>query len=194
MYESGVRHLNPQFPFSLRHLNPLTLPLARDKLSPEGEGEIGFNGFLYFYKMVYIDKGREYLLHLDAGESVFNKAHSLRKSMTDAEKMLWNELKNRKFMGLKFRRQHPIHRYIGDFYCHEKRLIIEVDGEIHDQEETNEHDLNRTAELDRLGISVIRFRNEQVFNQLNQVLHEIAKHLESMAARNPPSLPCQREG
>jgi len=80
-----------------------------------------------------------------------------------------------------------VHRYIGDFYCHEKRLIIEVDGGIHDQEETNEQDLNRTAELGRFGISVIRFRNEQIFNQLDQVLHEISKHIESMASRNSPS-------
>jgi very-short-patch-repair endonuclease len=177
---SGSEALQPPDPFSSRHLNPLTP-------SPQGEGETRFTGFLYFYSMVYISKSREYLLHLDAVEGTFEKAHALRQNMTEAEKILWNELKNRKFMGLKFRRQHPIHRYIGDFYCHEKKLIIEVDGGIHDQEEINEHDLNRTAELDRLGISVIRFKNEQVFNQLDQVLHEIGKQIESMAARNPPS-------
>ncbi len=137
--------------------------------------------------MVYIGKSREYLLHLNSAEGIFEKARVLRHSMTEAEKILWNELKNRKFKGLKFRRQHPVHRYIGDFYCHEKRLIIEVDGGIHDQEETNEQDLNRTAEIGRFGISVIRFRNEQVFNQLDQVLHEISKHIESMASRNSPS-------
>lgn len=97
--------------------------------------------------------------------------------MTEAEKILWNELKNRKLMGLKFRRQHPVHLYIADFFCHEKRLIIEVDGRIHDQEERKEHDLNRSAELDRLGISVIRFSNEQILNRPDQVLTEIRKHI-----------------
>ncbi len=137
--------------------------------------------------MVYIGKRREYLLHLNADGGIFEKARVLRSGMTEAEKILWNELKDRKLKGLKFRRQHPVLRYIGDFYCHEKRLIIEVDGGIHDQERTSEQDLNRTAELNRFGISVIRFRNEQVFNQLDQVLCEIVKHIESMASRNSPS-------
>jgi very-short-patch-repair endonuclease len=155
--------------------------------SPQGEGEVRVIGFLYFYGMVYIGKSREYLLHLNAAGGIFEKARALRCSMTEAEKILWNELKNRKFKGLKFRRQHPVLRYVGDFYCHEKRLIIEVDGGIHDQEETNEKDVNRTAELDRFGISVIRFRNEQIFNQLDQVLNEIEKHIENMAPPNSPS-------
>jgi len=137
--------------------------------------------------MVYISKSREYMLHLDAADGTFEKAHTLRHSMTDAEKILWNELKNRKFMGLKFRRQHPIHRYIGDFYCHEKKLIIEVDGAIHDQEDAHEHDLNRTAELDRLGICVIRFKNEQVLNQLDEVLLEIGNHIKITGNANSPS-------
>jgi len=82
--------------------------------------------------------------------------------MTGAEKILWKELKNRNLNGLKFRRQHPIHFYIADFYCHEKRLVIEVDGEIHKRRAVKEHDENRSAELDRLGINVIRFTNDQV--------------------------------
>jgi very-short-patch-repair endonuclease len=137
--------------------------------------------------MVYISKSREYLLYLDAGKGIFEKAHALRQSMTKAEKVLWNELKNRKFLGLKFRRQHPIHQFIGDFNCHEKKLIIEVDGGIHDEEESNEHDLNRTAELDRLGISVIRFRNEQIFNQIDRVLLELEKYVEGLGNPNSPS-------
>jgi len=97
--------------------------------------------------------------------------------MTKAEKTLWNELKNRKLMGLKFRRQHPIHIYIADFFCHEKKLIIEVDGGIHEETERKENDLNRSAELDRLGISVIRFSNDQVLNHLDRVLVEIKNHI-----------------
>jgi very-short-patch-repair endonuclease len=137
--------------------------------------------------MVYISKSREYLLHLNAGKGTFEKAHALRQSMTKAETVLWNELKNRKFMGLKFRRQHPIHQFIGDFYCHEKKLIIEVDGSIHDREESNEHDVNRTAELDHMGISVIRFRNEQVFNNIDLVLNEIRQFIERSENAGSPS-------
>ena len=81
--------------------------------------------------MAFIRKTRDYLLHLGARDETFNTAHTLRSSMTEAEKVLWNELKSRKFQGLKFRRQHPIHWYIADFYCHEKRLVIEIDGGIH---------------------------------------------------------------
>ncbi len=93
--------------------------------------------------------------------------------MTEAEKLLWDRLKNRKLKGLKFRRQHPIHFYIADFYCHEKCLVIEVDGGVHDHIPVKEHDENRSAELDRLGITVIRFRNEQILNNLDKVLEEI---------------------
>ena len=163
------------------------LIIKSTSLFPQGEGETRFTGFLYFYWMVYISKSREYLLHLDAGKGTFEKAHALRQCMTKAEKVLWNELKNRKFMGLKFRRQHPIHQFIGDFYCHEKKLIIEVDGGIHDQVETNEHDLDRTAELDRLGIRLIRFRNEQVFNHIDLVLNEIRQFIETMGSASSPS-------
>jgi very-short-patch-repair endonuclease len=126
--------------------------------------------------MVFIRKTRDYLLHLGAKEETFNTAHALRNSMTEVEKMLWNELKNRKLQGLKFRRQHPIHRYIADFYCHEKRLVIEIDGGIHMKTQVKEHDENRSAEFDRLGIHVIRFTNEQVLHFKEKVLEEIIKY------------------
>jgi very-short-patch-repair endonuclease len=81
--------------------------------------------------MAFIRKTRDYLLHLGALDETFSMAHTLRRSMTKSGKMLWNELNSRKLKGLKFRRQHPIHWYIADFYCHEKRLVIEIDGGIH---------------------------------------------------------------
>ncbi|MCX6305355.1 MAG: endonuclease domain-containing protein [Bacteroidetes bacterium] len=115
--------------------------------------------------MAYIGQTRDYLLHLKAKDEVFRKAHDLRHSMTDAEKLLWDKVRNRKLQGLKFRRQHTIHYYVADFYCHEKRLIVEVDGGIHLETAVKEHDVNRTAELYRLGIMVIRFTNEQIFGQ-----------------------------
>ncbi|MEI6455049.1 MAG: endonuclease domain-containing protein [bacterium] len=128
------------------------------------------------FDMAYIGKTRDYLLNLNAGKEVFHKAIDLRHPMTKAEKLLWDKIRNRKLRGLKFRRQHAIHYYIADFYCHEKRLIIEVDGGIHLDAEVREHDENRTAELDRLGIAVIRFTNEQILEHLEEVLDEIVSH------------------
>ena len=126
--------------------------------------------------MALIGKTREFLLHLDASEEIFQRAHSLRHSLTEAEKILWDQLKNRRLNGLKFRRQHPIRLYIADFYCHEKRLIIELDGGIHNDPSVKEHDENRSAELDRLGITVIRFSNEQVLYIIEKVLKDIIDH------------------
>jgi very-short-patch-repair endonuclease len=123
--------------------------------------------------MAFVGKTREFLLHLDASEETFQRASSLRHAMTAAEKLLWDRLKNRKLNGLKFRRQHPIHLYIADFYCHEKRLIVEVDGGIHNKLPVKEHDENRSAELDRLGITVIRFTNEQIIQNIEKVLEQI---------------------
>ena len=98
-----------------------------------------------------------------------------------------DKIRNRRLHGLKFRRQHPLHYYIADFYCHEKRLIIEVDGGIHHEANIKEHDENRTAELDRLGITVIRFTNDQIFNQLEQVLEEIVSFVKTLNQPSPPS-------
>ncbi len=137
--------------------------------------------------MAYLGKTRDFLLHLDASDETFQRAHVLRHSMTEAEKLLWAALKNRKLDGLKFRRQHPLHLYIADFYCHEKRLIIEVDGGIHNKSEIREHDENRTAEFDRLGITVIRFTNEQITQTIDKVLEEINSHIQSMEFPNSPS-------
>jgi very-short-patch-repair endonuclease len=127
--------------------------------------------------MVFIRRTKEYLLHLGANEDQFQSARSLRHGMTEAERVLWNELKNRKMNGMKFRRQHPIHYYIADFYCHEKKLIIEVDGGIHKDKAIREHDENRSAEFERLGIKVIRITNEQVLTSLGDVIEVIKKFI-----------------
>jgi cyclase len=73
---------------------------------------------------------------------VFELAKELRRNMTDAEKLLWNHLKPG-ISGLKFRRQHPVRFYIADFYCHKIKLVIEVDGEIHNKKEIKEKDIQR---------------------------------------------------
>ena len=82
-------------------------------------------------------------------------------------------------MGLKFRRQHPLHFYIADFYCHEQRLVVEIDGEMHEQEQLKEHDENSTAELEKYGIRVIRFTNKQVINSIEEVIQGIIQHVQN---------------
>ena len=105
--------------------------------------------------------------------------------MTEAEKILWNELRSRKVKGLKFRRQHPLLFYIADFYCHEQRLVIEIVGGIHLLEKQKEKDENRTAELERFGISVIRFTNDQVINSIDEVIQTISRFVQSDPLSTP---------
>ena len=110
----------------------------------------------------------------DAPPSSFAKAVGLRIQMTDAEKLLWEELRNKNFQNLKFRRQHPIHLYIADFYCHELKLIVEIDGEYHHTEDQILKDNERTSYLNAHGVEVIRFTNSQVKQSLDSVLQAIS--------------------
>ncbi len=111
--------------------------------------------------------------NLDATPIVFGYANALKKEMTEAEKVLWANLRNRKLNDLKFRRQHPIGKFILDFYCHEKMLAVEVDGNIHETEDVKEKDEGRTYILTEWGITVIRFTNEEVIDNLHFVLEKI---------------------
>jgi very-short-patch-repair endonuclease len=124
-------------------------------------------------------KKKDNLLHLGARNQDFSNARILRRTMTRAEELLWNNLRNRRLKGAKFRRQHPVSGYIADFYCHEARLIIEVDGEIHDLSEHAEHDEGRSFELELNGIHVIRFKNVEILEGLETVLNRITDYLES---------------
>ncbi|MBN1478669.1 endonuclease domain-containing protein [candidate division KSB1 bacterium] len=98
-------------------------------------------------------------------------ARKLRKSSTDAEQLLWSALRNRRLNGLKFRRQHLIGHYIVDFYCSEKQLIIEVDGDYHLF--TDEQDAQRQQWLESQGYRLIRFWNEDVLQDLEAVVKNI---------------------
>jgi very-short-patch-repair endonuclease len=102
---------------------------------------------------------------------VQERARELRREMTPAEKILWAQLRNRDLAGFKFRRQHPLERFIVDFYCAACRLIVEIDGDIHDLQQ--ERDAVRTEALEAQGYRIIRFRNEQVLNHLETVLAAI---------------------
>ena len=114
-----------------------------------------------------------------ASHLVFELAKDLRRNMTEAEKLLWNYLKAG-VHGLKFRRQHPIGIYIADFYCHKLKLIIEVDGTIHDIKEVEENDIVREKYLKEQGCVIHRFTNERIFRELDVVLAEISSIVEKL--------------
>jgi len=117
-------------------------------------------------------------LHLGAKGKAFSNARILRRTSIEVEELLWNNLRNKRLKGYKFRRQHPILGYIADFYCHEARLIIEVDGGIHDLPQYKEHDDGRTFEFENNGIKVIRFKNFEILENIESVLKQIAIILE----------------
>ncbi|HUX58726.1 MAG TPA: endonuclease domain-containing protein [Bacteroidales bacterium] len=108
-----------------------------------------------------------------ADSTTLRAAAILRRNMTLSEFLLWKKLKDRKIFNTKFRRQHPVDIFIVDFYCHEYKLVIEIDGEIHNNKEVHEYDLNRSAELNKFGIRVIRFSNDQIIYKIDQVLTAI---------------------
>ncbi len=113
----------------------------------------------------------------DAKPRIFENAKILRRSMTSAEEILWEHLRNKQLNGLKFRRQHPVDIFIADFYCHEKKLIIELDGGIHDLPGQHEYDDGRTFLLEEKGFKILRFKNEEVENELEVVLNRILSYL-----------------
>ncbi|RYG43548.1 MAG: endonuclease domain-containing protein [Chitinophagaceae bacterium] len=108
-----------------------------------------------------------------ASPQIFENAKELRRASTAAEDLLWQELRNRKLAGLKFCRQHPLNNYIADFYCSEKQLVIEVDGNIHNNPEIKEYDERRTKDLADMGIQVLRFTNDEVETNMPNVLQRI---------------------
>jgi len=110
-------------------------------------------------------------------------ARRLRRNLTHAEALLWSALRRRQLVGLKFRSQHPIGRFIVDFYCPSCKLVIEVDGDIHTQQQA--YDDARTKQLQSFGYQVLRFTNEEVLSDLQTVLDCI---LQTVQASFPPEL------
>ena len=105
-------------------------------------------------------------------------ARKFRKRATDAEKRLWSALLNRQVAGLKFRRQHTLGSRVIDFYCHEAKLAIELDGSGHLGELRQASDLDRELELYEKGIRILRFPNSEVFENLDGVLNSIIYAIE----------------
>jgi very-short-patch-repair endonuclease len=116
-------------------------------------------------------------------KSITEIARSLRKNLTEPEKLLWERLRNRKLDGHKFMRQHPLfyftlhkrtYLFIADFYCAEKKLVVELDGKIHDY--TKEYDTNRDYVLSERGLTVLRIKNEEL-EEMSKVLIKIKSNL-----------------
>ncbi|MBT3230423.1 endonuclease domain-containing protein [Candidatus Uhrbacteria bacterium] len=101
----------------------------------------------------------------------------LRQDSTIAERQLWNHLKSSK-LGYRFRRQHGIGRYIVDFYCPAKKLIVEIDGDSHFEQSAQNLDDIRTQYFNKNSIKVIRFTNQDIYFDLENVLSEIRSYLE----------------
>ncbi len=110
-------------------------------------------------------------MYYGATPVIFQRAFELRRNMTPAEQLLWDKLKGKQILGVRFRRQHPISTYIVDFYCHAAKLVIELDGKIHLAK--RESDRKRTNEIEALGIQIIRFDNEDVEKDLDAVVAKI---------------------
>ena len=106
------------------------------------------------------------------------RAKELRQNMTPAEKILWEHLRAKRFNGLKFRRQQIIEGFIVDFYCHSLRLVIEIDGEIHDKQK--QYDTERDQILSSKQLTILRFTNQEVSKDIESVLKTIAKKQEEI--------------
>ncbi len=115
----------------------------------------------------------------EAPASIFENAKKLRSNKTNAEQKLWLELSGKRIKGFRFRCQHPISEFIVDFYCHRAKLVIEIDGDIHNSSEQADYDSGRTYELEKFDLCIIRFTNQQVQNNINEVIHVIEAHLKA---------------
>ena len=121
-----------------------------------------FFGFYYFTNVRTFN--RKYLKQ---------KRKELRNNPTQAEAFLWGHLKGSQLGGRKFRRQASIKSFIVDFYCPEEKLAVELDGDLHLDEEVKKYDEGRTKKIKEEGIKLIRFENQEVLLNLNSVLSEI---------------------
>ena len=119
-------------------------------------------------------------------KTIKKHARELRQNVTDSEKELWEQLRNRRLSGYKFLRQHPIiykadykglNYFIADFYCDAKKTVIELDGSIHDEKE--EYDQFRDEEMKLMGLHVLRLKNEEL-SEMNVVLERIISYLNAI--------------
>jgi len=113
-----------------------------------------------------------------ASPQIFQNAKELRNNMTQSESKLWEKLNKKQFLGLRFRRQHPIGSYIADFYCHKLNMVIELDGGIHESPDQKEYDSGRAFDMKELGLTVIRFKNDEINDNIDEVLKRIGEYVQ----------------
>ncbi len=136
--------------------------------------------------MVCLGKSRVKDMFVNAKSDLFRLARDMRKNPTEPEKILWEHLRTMRSAGYVFRRQHPVDFFIADFYCHSLKLVIEIDGKIHSDISAKEYDNNRSGELERFGIKVIRFKNEEIINNLDSVLNSIKLIINKLSSPSHP--------
>ena len=117
-----------------------------------------------------------------AGPLIFENARLIRSNMTNAETKLWEFLRS-KPGGFKFRRQHPLGIYIADFFCYQLKLAIEVDGRIHERADIRQTDAERQKLIEADGIRVMRFTNEQVLTNIEEVVKTIVAYCDEQKSR-----------
>jgi acetylglutamate kinase len=118
-------------------------------------------------------------MYYGTNAAIFKRAEELRNNMTSAERIIWKHLHINPWK-VKFRRQHPIGNFSVDFYCHPLKLVIEIDGSIHDLEDVKRYDEARETALKELELTVIRFKNEDVYNKSNSVLKKIDETIKEL--------------
>jgi len=124
-------------------------------------------------KMPVENSGKKLFIPAPVPAPLLEAARALRKNMTDAEQLLWFCLRRKQLAGFRFRRQHPFDRYVLDFYCCEAKLAVELDGGQHNQSDVHARDEERTAFLNKHGIRVARFWNNEIFCNLEGALQTI---------------------
>ena len=123
--------------------------------------------------MRLMEKRKSIILIFMDSQKIKQRRKELRKSLTPAEAALWTLLKSKRLSGRKFRRQHSFGVYIVDFYCYSENLVIELDGEVHNDPEVMEYDERRDTYLQSLGLKVFRIENKFVFDHQEQLLKMI---------------------
>uniref|UniRef100_UPI000552A97A endonuclease domain-containing protein n=1 Tax=Chloroflexus sp. MS-G TaxID=1521187 RepID=UPI000552A97A len=124
-----------------------------------------------------------------ASRELIARVRQLRREATTAESLLWELLRDRRLLGRKFRRQHPIGQFIADFFCDDARLIIEIDGAVHREPTQQERDRLREEILREHGFAMLRFTNDQIFDHTEQVLQEIAAYVTAHSYEHPSPHP-----
>lgn len=117
------------------------------------------------------------LIKPTTNKKILQRCKELRKNSTPQEIIIWSRLRAKRFKGLKFKRQQPIGKYIADFVCLDKKLIVEIDGWQHKEEKQERYDQRRTEFLESLGFKMLRFWNDEVNNNLEGVFLKIEEFL-----------------